>query len=105
MISSMLVALGVQLAEVKKLQITVDTFAATAVRLIGGPIIAALLVIPFGLTGVERSAGIIQAAMPAAVLTSIIALEHDIVPNFVTTTVLFSTLISLITLTLVLSWV
>lgn len=105
MISSMLVALGIQLAEVKTFQITLDTFAASAVRLLGSPLLAAILVIPFGLSGLERSAGIIQAAMPAAVLTSIIALEHNIAPDFVTTTVLISTLISLFTLTLVLTFV
>ena len=43
--------------------------------------------------------------MPAAVLTSLIALEHDLLPDFVTTTVLFSTILSSITLTLVLALV
>jgi hypothetical protein len=41
--------------------------------------------------------------MPAAVLASIIALENDLLPEFVTTTVLFSTLASIVTLTLVLA--
>ena len=44
-----------------------------------------------------------QAAMPAAVLTSIIALEYDLLPDFVTRTVLFSTLASVVTLTLILA--
>ncbi len=102
MIPLMLVTLGVQLAAVKKFHITGDVIIVSAIRLLGGPVLAALLVIPFGLTGIERGAGILQAAMPAAVLTSIIAIEYDVVPDFVTTSVLFSTLASLLTLTVVL---
>ncbi|MGB5049088.1 MAG: AEC family transporter, partial [Caldilineaceae bacterium] len=76
-----------------------DMFIASGVRLLGGPLLALLLVIPFGLTGLERGAGILQASMPSAVLASIIALEHDLLPDFVTPTVLLSTLLSLVTLT------
>ena len=105
MIPVMLVTLGVQLAELGRPQINRDVIAASAVRLLGGPILAAILAIPLGLTGLQRSTGILQASMPAAVLTVIIALEYDLVPGLVTTTVLFSTLVSLITLTVVLSLV
>jgi predicted permease len=104
MIPVMLVTLGVQLAEVGRPRINLDVIFASAVRLVGGPILAAILAKPFGLAGLERSTGILQASMPAAVLTVIIALEYDLVPGLVTTTVLFSTLASLVTLTLVLTW-
>jgi predicted permease len=103
MIPVMLVTLGVQLAEVGKPRVTLDVAMASAVRLLGGPILAAILAILFGLSGLERSTGILQASMPAAVLTVIIALEYDLVPGLVTTTVLFSTLASLVTLTIVLT--
>ena len=103
MIPVMLVTLGVQLAEVGKPRVNLDVVMASAVRLLGGPILAAILAIPFGLTGLERNTGILQASMPAAVLTVIIALEYDLVPGLVTTTVLFSTLASLVTLTIVLT--
>ncbi|MEM7349006.1 MAG: AEC family transporter [Chloroflexota bacterium] len=105
MIPTMLVTLGVQLAGVETLQINRHVVAATSVRLLGGPILAILLVIPFGLTGLARGAGILQSSMPAAVLASIIAIEYDLIPEFVTTTVLFSTLASLVTLTVILSLV
>lgn len=105
MIPVMLVTLGVQLAEVGRPQINRDVVAASAVRLLGGPILAAILAIPFGLMGLQRSTGILQASMPAAVLTVIIALEYGLVPGLVTTTVLFSTLASLVTLTVVLALV
>lgn len=105
MIPTMLVTLGIQLSEVHQLKISRDVITASAVRLVGGPVLAFLLIIPFGLTGIERGAGILQASMPAAILASIIALEYQLVPDFVTTTVLFSNVVSLITLTTVLALV
>ncbi len=103
MIPTMLVTLGVQLAGMKQIRFSADVFIASAIRLIGGPALAMLIVIPFGLTGVERAAGVLQAGMPAAVLATIIALEHKLIPDFVTTTVLFSTVVSLLTLTVLLA--
>jgi len=103
MIPTMLVSLGVQLAGVKKITLNRDVFVGSGIRLIGGPVIAILLVAPFALTGIARGAGIIQASMPTAVLASIIAMEHNLLPDFVTTTVLFSTLASIVTITVVLA--
>jgi predicted permease len=105
MIPTMLIALGVQLTGAGLPRFNADVWLASAVRLLGGPALAALLALPFGLSGLERSIGIIQAAMPTAVLASIIALENDTLPSFVITTVLVSTLASLATLTLVLALV
>jgi predicted permease len=99
MVPVMLVALGAQLAGTKNVIFSRDVIAASAVRLIGSPVLALLLVIPFGLGGIERGAGIFQAGMPAAILCAIISLEYDLLPDFVTTSVLFSTLASVITLT------
>ncbi len=99
MIPTMLITLGVQLASVDKIHIDRDVILASAIRLLGVPLLAMLLAIPFGITGVARGTGILQSAMPAAVLTTIIAMEHDLLPDFVTTAVLFSTLASIVTLT------
>ena len=104
-IPTMLVTLGVQLSGLQNFNFTADVIITSAIRLLGGPALAIILAIPFGLTGIPRGAGIFQAAMPAAVLTAIIAMEYDLLPDFVTTTVLFSTLASVITLTLVLTLV
>ena len=41
--------------------------------------------------------------MPTAVLASIIAVENDLLPDFVISAVLVSTLLSLVTLTVVLA--
>lgn len=105
MIPSMLFVLGVQLAEAKALRPGADTFAVAALRLAVAPLVAWLLAAPFGVGGVERAAGIVQAGMPAAILVAIIAGEYDVEPGFVTATVLFSTLLSLPTLTVLLALV
>jgi malate permease and related proteins len=101
MIPIMLLTLGLQLREAGRLEWGRPVMAACSVRLVVGPALAFTLIPLIGLTGIASSAGILQASMPAAVLTAIIALEHDVAPTFVTSVVFFSTLLSLISLTLV----
>lgn len=105
LIPVMLVTLGVQLAGMGIPKIDRDVIVTSLVRLLVGPALALLLVVPFALTGTERGAGILQASMPVAVLAALIALEHQLLPDFVTTVALFSTLLSAITLTVVLTFV
>ncbi len=100
MIPVMLFALGLQLQEQGRIHLTRDVFLATTLRLVLVPLIALLVAIPFGLPQVESAAGILQAAMPVAVLVSIIAKENNIVPEFVTSVVVVSTLVSVVTLSL-----
>lgn len=103
MVPIMLLALGVQLASMQNWSLSVDVWLASAVRLLGGAAVALLLAGAFGLTGIERGVGIFQSAMPPAVLASIIALEYDLKPDFVTTVVLVATLLSAVTLTILLA--
>ena len=100
MVPTMLVALGVQLAATKRMIFNRDVLLAAGIRLLIAPFLALVLAGLFGLTGLERNAGVLQAGMPTAVLASIIALEYELLPEFVTTTVLFSTIASIITLTI-----
>ena len=93
------------MTSIKRPRLTTDVAVATGVRLIGGGLLALLLAIPFGMNGVERAAGIIQASTPVAVLASIIAIEYELLPEFVATSVLFSTLASVVTLTIILALV
>jgi len=51
------------------------------------------------MTGPSYQAVVLEAAMPVAVLTTILATEFDAEPTFVTTAVLVTTLISPFTLT------
>lgn len=54
-----------------------------------------------GFTGIARQAAIAQTAMPAAVVNTILAIEYNVKPSFVTGTVLLTTLFSPVTVTLV----
>ncbi|MBM3821059.1 MAG: hypothetical protein FJW14_18865 [Acidimicrobiia bacterium] len=56
------------------------------------------------LAGPAFQAGVLQASMPAAIVTTIIALEFDVAPRFVTSVVFLSTLLSPITLTGLIAW-
>ncbi len=100
MIPVMLFALGLQLLEQRKVALNSDVILASGIRLLLVPAIAVTVAIPFGLSSIENAAGILQAGMPTAILVAIIAKENDIVPDFVTSVVVVSTLASLLTLTL-----
>jgi predicted permease len=63
--------------------------------------LAFLVAIPFALGHIDYASGVLQAGMPTAILVAIISKENNIVPEFVTSVVLFSTLASLVTLTLI----
>jgi malate permease and related proteins len=105
MIPVMLVGLGVQLSSTGMPKFTTDVWIASSIRLIGAAALAFALAPVFGITGLERAVGIIQATMPTAVLASIIALENDLEPNFVMASVMLSTLLALPVLTIVLALV
>jgi predicted permease len=72
---------------------------ANTVRLVASPLIALLLAAPFGMTGVARQAGVLEAGMPAAVMTTVLAAEFEVEPEFMTAVVFTSTLLSPLTLT------
>ncbi len=104
MIPVMLFALGLQLREQARIHLTTDVFLASGFRLFLAPMLALLIAAPFGLSQIESAAGVLQAAMPVAILVSIIAKENDIVPEFVTSVVVVSTLASVVTLSLLMVW-
>jgi predicted permease len=101
MIPVMLFALGLQLLEQKRVRVSLDVVVASSIRLLLAPVLACLVAIPFGLGYVDYASGVLQAGMPTAILVSIISRENNIVPEFVTSVVLFTTLASLVTLTLI----
>jgi hypothetical protein len=76
---------------------------AVALRLLVSPLISYILAPRWGLHGVSRSAAILESAMPTAVMTTILATEFDVEPDFVTGTVLVSTLLSPLTVTPILA--
>ena len=61
------------------------------------PLIGFLLASALGLTGLARQAVLVESAMPSAVITTILALEFDVAPPFVTSVVVVTTLASPLT--------
>ena len=56
------------------------------------------------MTGVARDVAIVVSAMPAAVVTTVLALEFDLDSAFVTSVVFVSTLLSPLTLVLLIAY-
>ncbi len=98
-IPSMLILLGMQIAHSGLPKRKDLLFTSVGLRMLASPLIAWFLAPLMGLSGVGRQSGILQAAMPTAVLTTVIATEYDVEPEFVTGVVLVTTLISPFTLT------
>jgi predicted permease len=101
----MLVVLGLQLRNVADHEDLVDTIAVNAGRLLIAPIAAWATATVLGLEGVERGTLVILAAMPVAVITTILATEFRARPDFVTRVVITSTLASILTLTVLIDLV
>ncbi len=98
MIGVMLVTLGVQLAGMQRPRFTTEVWIASGLRLLIAPAVAAVTAAAIGLSGVPGGVTILQSAMPVAVFAALIAIEHDLEPDFVTTSVLVSTVASALTL-------
>jgi predicted permease len=98
-IPSLLLLLGIQIANSGFPRQKGPLLMTAALRLIVSPAVAWALAPMLGLTLVARQAGIIEAAMPTAVLSTVIALEFDTRPDFVTGAVLATTLLSPLTIT------
>ncbi len=94
-----LTILGIELARATLSEDRGTIALATVVRLVAAPIIAFGLAALMGLEGVTRSVCIIEASTPTAVLAAIIATEFKAKSEFVTSTVLVTTLASVVTVT------
>jgi len=95
----MILVLGMQLERVSMPDRPALVAAAVALSLIVAPFVALGLASIVGVGAAGRQAGVVLASMPVAVVTTILALEFDAAPTFVTSTVFVSTLLSPLTLT------
>lgn len=94
-----LLILGIQLARVRVMQRWRIVLAGALLRLLGGALTGLGLAGVFGLSGPAMQAAVLEASMPAAVINTIIAAEHDVEPGLVSSIVMLSTLLSPFTLT------
>lgn len=101
-IPCMLILLGMELQRAQWSRNILAISIATFIRLIIGPFIGWGLSFLFGLKGPARQAGVTDAALPTAVMTTILATEYNLQPSLVTSIVFTSTILSPLTLTPVL---
>ncbi|MCC6603529.1 MAG: AEC family transporter [Anaerolineae bacterium] len=94
----MLLVLGMQLADLRTVASWRLAVPALLIRLVGGPLLGVVVATLLGLTGLGRATSIIEASMPPAVFTIILATEFDLDPPAVTSIVLLSTLLSPLTI-------
>ena len=95
----MIVLLGLELARVQWSNSLQGVGLSVSLRLLAAPLVALLLCIPFGLQTEMQQAVVIQASMPAAVITTILATEYQLDSSLVTAIVFIGTLLSPLTLT------
>jgi malate permease and related proteins len=94
----MLLVLGMQLERATLPRHPMAVGAAAVLSLVVAPLIAFGLTALLGLTGAAKQAAIIEASMPAAVITTVLALEFNLDAEFSTSVVFVTTLLSPITL-------
>jgi malate permease and related proteins len=101
-IPCMLVILGMQFRRPRRLDLA-DPLATSVNRLLLGPIAAWIAVGAFSLGGVAGDTSIMMAAMPTAVMTTILAAELGGDPIMAVRTVIVTTLASIPTLTVLIA--
>ena len=103
-IPMMIVVLGMQLKRATIPARPAAVLIAAAISLLVAPLIGVLLTWGLGLSGLAQKVAIVASAMPAAVVTTVMALEFDLDSSFVTSVVFVSTLLSPVTLVLLLAY-
>ncbi|UOQ48500.1 AEC family transporter [Gracilibacillus caseinilyticus] len=101
MVALALMTLGAQVARFKFKKGLYSVYASMSIRLIGGPVVAFLIILLFRLDGVIAQALLIASAMPTSVNSAVIAEEYKSHPDLAAQTVLFSTIASMVTVTIV----
>ena len=98
-IPAMLVLLGLELQRAEWTKNIRALSISTVLRLLVGPLVGLGLGSLFGLNNSARQAGVTEAAMPSAVLTTVLASEYNLDSSLVTAIVFVTTLLSPFTLT------
>ena len=101
LIPVMLFTLGVQLAQTGLRKPTTDLGITMSAKLVVAPLAATAVAALLGLGGDLLWAVAIQSAMPPAVFCLVVAIEHDLEVERVTTAVVTTTIASLVTLPVV----
>ena len=98
-IPAMIILLGLELSRVQWSHSLRALQLSAGLRLLAGPLIGFLLAAGFGLQGAARQGNIVEASMPAAVTTTVLATEYGLDTSLVTAIVFAGTILSPLTLT------
>ena len=98
MIGLVLVTLGIQLSKTNLKKIDAEIVTAAALRLIGGPATALLLLKLLGIEGVAGQVLFVASAAPTAVNAALISIERNAEPDFAAKIVALSTIICSLTM-------
>lgn len=97
-----LITLGAQLSQLEMRTMLNKTIITSCfMRLVVGPAIALLVIYLLGIDGVVAKSLLIASSFPTSRNSSSLALEYDVESNTAAQTVLFSTIVSCITVTIV----
>jgi hypothetical protein len=99
----MMLVLGMQFERAARPERPLLVALAAFLTLVVSPLLAFVLADVIGLAGTARQAGVLEASMPAAIMTTVLALEYDASPSFVTAVVFVTTLISPLTVTVIIA--
>lgn len=95
----MIILLGLELSKVKWSGNLRNIGIVAGIRLLAGPLVGFGLADAFGLANPARQSLIIDAAMPSAVNSTVLANEYKLDTSFITAVIFFGTLLSPLTLT------
>ncbi len=101
----MLIVLGIQISRASLQGQWRVMLGASSIRLFGGAVVGVLLALLLGLEGITRQVGIVQAAMPTAVISAVLATQFNSDAKLVSSIILLSTLLSLLTIPFVILYV
>jgi len=101
MIAIALLTLGAQVAQLKLTSGLGTVYVSMVLRLLAGPLITLGMIYAFGITGIMAQALLIASSMPTAVNSAVIAQEYENHPDMAAQIVLFSTVASAFTVSLV----
>lgn len=102
-IPTVMLVLGMQLAAISRKRVAYRYVSAVSmIRMIASPLIAVGILYFMPVNDLLKSVIIVQASMPAAANTTMLALQFGTEPDLVSFTTFFTTLISIITIPVVL---
>lgn len=102
-IPTVMLVLGMQLAVIKRKRVAYRFVSATVgIRMIISPLLALLILHFLPISDVIKAVLFIQASMPAAANTTLLAIQFDTEPDLVSFTTFITTMVSLLTIPYVL---